>query len=74
MVMVEYSLHDGRNKTFLLSRLALRASTARRAAWRGRGQRQRRSPARVGVVTWSVWSSSSIEDTFSSQFSAIEHS
>ena len=36
---------------FLLSLYQLRASAARRAAWRGRGQRQRRSPALVGVVT-----------------------
>jgi len=32
----------------------LRASAARQAARRGRGRRQRRSPARVGVVTRSV--------------------
>ena len=35
----------------VLPRHQLRANAARRAAWRGRGQRQRRSPARVGVVT-----------------------
>ena len=45
------SIADGRNSMFLLSRHQLRTSTARRAARRGRGQRQQRSPARVGAVT-----------------------
>jgi len=36
------------------SRRQLRASTARRAAWRGLWQWQRRSTMRVGVVMWSV--------------------
>jgi len=49
-----------------LSRHQLRASAARRAAWHGRGQRQWRSPARVGEVTRSVWPRSSIENRFSS--------
>ena len=38
-----------RSSRFPLYRHQLRASEARRAAWRGRGQR--RSPARVGIVT-----------------------
>ena len=44
-------LSDGRNSTLLLSRHQLRASAARREAWRGRDRRQRWSPARVGVIT-----------------------
>jgi len=36
---------------FLLSRSQLRASAARRAAWHGRGQPQRRSITRVCVIT-----------------------
>jgi len=55
---------DGRNSKFLLSWHQLRASAATRAAWRGWGQWQRRSPARVGVVTRSVWPLSSIKDSF----------
>ena len=39
------SIDDGRNSTFLMSHHQLRASAARRVAWRGRGQRH------VGVVT-----------------------
>ena len=35
-------------------------------AWGGRGDRQRRSPACVDMVTWSVLPRSSIEDSFSS--------
>jgi len=54
------------NITFLLSRHQLRVNAANRAAWRGRDQRQRRSLTRVGVVTWSVWPRSLIEDSFSS--------
>ena len=42
---------DGRGSRFSLWRNQLRASAARRAARRGRSQRQRRSPERVGVVT-----------------------
>jgi len=38
------------NSTFLLSRRQLHGSVARRVAWSGRGQQQRWSPARVGVV------------------------
>jgi len=57
-------LIDGRSTRFPLWRHQLRASAARCAAWRGRGQRQRRSPARVGVVTWLVWSGFSIEGRF----------
>jgi len=50
----------------LLSRHHLRASMERRAAWHGRCQRQWWSPARVGVVTRSVWPRSSIKDSCSS--------
>ena len=42
---------DGRSRRFSLWRNQLRASAARRAARRGRSQRQWRSPERVGVVT-----------------------
>jgi len=53
MVRIGYSL------TVVMVRFCcrrqLRASAARRAAWRGRGPQQRWSPARVGVVTRSVW-------------------
>ena len=41
-------LIDDSSGRFPLWRYQLRPSAARRAAWRGRGQRQRRSPARVG--------------------------
>ena len=51
---------------FLLWPVKLRSHKARRAAWRGRGQWQRRSPALVGVVTRSVWPRSYIEGSFSS--------
>jgi len=59
-------LTDGRNSRFSLWRYQPRASTARRATWRGRRQRQRQSPASVGVVMRSVWPRSSIEDSFHS--------
>ena len=39
---VLWVLIDGRNSRFLLSRHQLRTSAARRAAWRGLGQHQRR--------------------------------
>ena len=42
----------------------------RRGVRRDRGQRQRRSPARVDVVTRSVWPRSLIQDSFSSFLTA----
>ena len=42
---------DSCNSKILLPCDQLRASATRCAAWRGGGQRQRRSPARVGVIT-----------------------
>jgi len=47
-------------------------NAARRAAWRGRHQRQRWSSARVGVVTRSVWSRSSIEVHYATLFCPLQ--
>ena len=49
---------------YLKWRHQLWASAARRAAWRGWDQRQRRCPARVGVVTRSNWPRSQIKGSF----------
>jgi len=43
-------LCNSRSSRFSLLHHQLRASAARRAAWLGQSQRQRWSPARVGVV------------------------
>jgi len=48
---IQWALTGGRSSRFPLRGHQLRTSTARHAAWRGRGQQQQRSPAHVGVVT-----------------------
>ena len=64
-------LIDGRSSRFPLRRHQLPASAASRAA--RHDQRQRRSPARVGVVTRSVWPRSSIEGSFCSEVNTKCH-
>jgi len=76
-VLYEYLLRHptssdyGRSSRFPLRRHQLPASAASRAA--RHDQRQRRSPARVGVVTRSVWPRSSIEGSFCSEVNTKCH-